>query len=263
MIIFDYSLILIVGILIGLIGAGGSTFLLPLLVYIFHIPILTASTYVLTIVMISSAANVIFKKNYKFVNLKIIIFFGLSSFVSIFLTRKYIIHYLPDTFFKYNNFILTKDTVLLIGFSFLLIYFANNITHNKPVSKKIKTTNKEKVIAGFTVGILTGLFGIGGGFIYVPFFMRKFKLNFKVAVINSMFLVTVSCFFSLGIDLTQHPTFDFKFLIPLIIISTIGSIIGGYIRLYIHHLKIIRFFSYLTYALGIFIFIDQIVKLLK
>lgn len=107
--IIGYIASILIGVLLGLIGGGGSILTVPVLVYLFAVLPVTATAYSLFIVGTTSIVGSItyFKKG--LVNIKTAVVFGIPSIFAVFLTRKYILPAIPDSLFTLAEFEVTKD----------------------------------------------------------------------------------------------------------------------------------------------------------
>src|SRR5688572_33438747 len=85
-----------IGLILGLLGGGGSILSIPILVYLFHIDAVLASAYSLFIVGVTSFVGAVPKYKEHLVNVKTGILFGIPSIVSIFVTRRWIVPAIPD-----------------------------------------------------------------------------------------------------------------------------------------------------------------------
>src|SRR6476661_1901230 len=96
--IAGYLAAALIGISLGLIGGGGSILTMPVLVYLFRISPSLATSYSLFVVGSTSLVGAL--NNYKngFISLRTALLFGVSSIVTVFLTRKFIIPKLPKEF---------------------------------------------------------------------------------------------------------------------------------------------------------------------
>ena len=92
---FGYLASVLIGITLGLIGGGGSILTVPVLVYLFHIDPLLATSYSLFIVGTTSAVGAVpyFKNN--LVDFQTALYFGLPSIITVFLTRLFVIEAIP------------------------------------------------------------------------------------------------------------------------------------------------------------------------
>lgn len=89
--IIGYISSILIEISLGLIGSGGSILTLPVLVYMFGVDAVIATSYSLFIVGFTSAIGSVgyFKKG--LVNIKTAVVFGIPSIIAVFLTRAYIV----------------------------------------------------------------------------------------------------------------------------------------------------------------------------
>lgn len=92
--------------------------------------------------------------------------------------------------------------------------------------KKRKNTNMKNRVIGFIAGIISGLFGAGGGMILVPAFSFFNKMNEKEARATSIFcilpLVIVSCIIYL-----KNEYINWNIGIKCAMGGIIGGIIGS------------------------------------
>src|SRR5690606_28826899 len=118
--ILGYFASVCIGLILGMMGGGGSTLAIPILVYLFHIDVVTASAYSLFIVGVTSFAGAIPKYRENRVSLYTGMVFGFPSIVAIFVTRKWIIPAIPEIVVHAQSFILTKRVLLLGIFAVLM-----------------------------------------------------------------------------------------------------------------------------------------------
>ena len=105
---------ILIGITLGLIGSGGSILAVPVLVYLFRVDAILATSYSLFIVGFTSAVGSVAYFRKGLVNIKTAIIFGTPSVISIFLTRAYIVPAFPNEVFTVGDFIVTKSMFLLL-----------------------------------------------------------------------------------------------------------------------------------------------------
>ena len=91
-----YIAAVFIGIVLGMMGGGGSILTVPVLVYLFHVSPLTATTYSLFIVGVTSLAGGTRAYIKKLVDFKAVSEFGIPSIFSIFVTRHYILPAIPE-----------------------------------------------------------------------------------------------------------------------------------------------------------------------
>ncbi|MBA4057825.1 MAG: permease, partial [Marivirga sp.] len=105
--IIGYIASVCIGLILGLLGGGGSILTIPILVYIFHIDIVVASAYSLFIVGITSFVGAGLKYKQQRVDVKTGIYFAIPSIISIFVTRKWLIPAIPEIVIQLDSFVLT------------------------------------------------------------------------------------------------------------------------------------------------------------
>lgn len=134
-----YIASVLIGITLGLIGGGGSILTVPVLVYLFETEVVSATAYSLFIVGITSVVGSVsyFKKGQ--VNLKTAAIFGIPSIAAVYLTRAFIIPAIPETVLETGSFTLSKNLLLLLLFSVLMIFSAFGM-----IRKKEKSPGKDK-----------------------------------------------------------------------------------------------------------------------
>ena len=117
-----YLAAIVIGISLGLIGGGGSILTVPVLVYLFRIDAVLATSYSLFIVGTTSAIGSVtyFKKG--LVNIKTAIVFGIPSILAVFLTRAFLVPAIPLEVLQVGDFLITKSILLMLLFAVLMIF---------------------------------------------------------------------------------------------------------------------------------------------
>src|SRR5690606_32215264 len=95
--IVGYLAIILAGVSIGLIGAGGGVLTVPLLVYLFAVNPVLATAYSLLLVGSTSLVGVIPKYLRDNIPFETAVIFGVPSMVCVFLTRKFILPEIAQT----------------------------------------------------------------------------------------------------------------------------------------------------------------------
>jgi len=82
------------------------------------------------------------------------------------------------------------------------------------------------VLAGSGVGLLTGFFGVGGGFVIVPALVLALRFSMPEAVGTSLLVITINAVIALGSRLDAG-SIDWATVIPFTIASVGGVVAGG------------------------------------
>src|SRR4030095_3804550 len=141
--IAGYIAAVFIGIVLGMMGGGGSILTVPVLVYLLHLDAIAATTYSLFIVGITSLTGGTRAYIKKQVDFKTVSEFGIPSIFSIFITRHFILPAIPEKLFSVGNMEFTRDTMLIVVFAFLMfaasafmIFNGDDENKNVPVSQE-------------------------------------------------------------------------------------------------------------------------------
>jgi uncharacterized membrane protein YfcA len=184
----DILLSLLLGALIGFslasVGAGGAIIAVPGLVALFNLSAISATTSSLIVVGVSALTGAIMRRQTG-INIKLGIQFSLIGVLGTFLGT-YLVKLFPET------------SIYLL-FSFLMIVSAITTWRKKPVNESnTKRHNPFTIfLVASSVGILTGLLGIGGGFLIVPALVLFLKVPANVAVGTSLVAITTNTLLAL------------------------------------------------------------------
>lgn len=257
--VLGYFASVCVGVILGLLGGGGSILCIPILVYLFHVDVVTASAYSLFIVGVTSLAGTTQKYRENLVSLQTAMVFGIPSIAAIFTTRKWIIPAIPEVIFQTEGYLFTKRILLLGIFAVLMIISATVMIRSKgapePEDQEFQTFTL--VVEGILIGFLTGLVGAGGGFLIIPALVLLTGLPFKTAVGTSLFIIAVNSLVGFLGDVFNY-SMDWPFLITLTALAVAGIVVGNLLSRRINSSRLRIAFGWLTLLMGIFILIREL-----
>ncbi|MBN8784398.1 MAG: sulfite exporter TauE/SafE family protein [Terrimonas ferruginea] len=259
MIISGYLASILIGISLGLIGGGGSILTVPVLVYLFSLDAVLATTYSLFIVGSTSVAGSVSYFLKGLVNLKISVFFGLPSVAAVLLTRRFILPAIPSHILTLGGFTLTRSILLMLLFAVLMILASWSMI-KKDGRKASVPANRSPValvgLQGTATGLITGLIGAGGGFLIIPALVNILKLPMKTAVGTSLFIIAINSltgfFFSL-----EHQPVQWPFLLTITAIATAGILIGSLLAAKIDGRKLKPAFGWFVLVMGLYIIVKE------
>ena len=119
--IAGYIAALLVGISLGLIGGGGSILTVPVLVYLFGISPILATSYSLFIVGSTSLIGSFNSWRNGLVDFHTVTLFGISSIITVFTTRKFILPRVPENIII-GNITLHFSVLTMVMFAMLMIF---------------------------------------------------------------------------------------------------------------------------------------------
>lgn len=242
-----------IGITLGLIGGGGSILTVPILVYLFGVNPELATSYSLFIVGIT--AGIGSYKQYVFRNLKLkeAFYFAIPSVVSILLVRKFFLPLLPETLFRIGDTVITKDILIMLVFALLMLGASRAMIMSKPKIVETETNYAKLALIGFSVGLLTGFLGAGGGFLIIPALIFFGGINIKPAIGTSLLIIAINSLLGFTGDLFGHIKIDVIFLLSITMMAVIGMLIGSMLSKKTDGSKLKTAFGWFVLLMGLFI----------
>ena len=259
--LFGYASAILVGLVIGLAGGGGSILTLPIFVYIFHIPTVLATTYSLFVVGSTSlvgSVNHIWKKR---VDFQVTAVFALPSFLSVYLSRRFLVPALPDPLLQIGTYTLAKSNAILYFFAFVMIVAARAMIRNDRPEQGEAADGRPRystlALDGLAVGLLTGTIGAGGGFLIVPMLVLLAGLPIHRAVATSVLIIAVNSFVGFLGDI-HHTNLNWNFLLPFTGLSIGGIFIGMYLARFIAPNKLKKGFGWFVLAVAGYMIVREL-----
>lgn len=255
-----YFSAIVIGLVMGLIGGGGSILSVPIFVYVFGFDAVTATALSLFVVGITSLVGSVGFIRQKQVDFRTAFTFGIPSILGVLFSRRLVLPHLPDYIINRWGITLTKDMFLLLLFSILMLIASYKMIRKikSPKLKEDKETNYTILVSqGLLVGIVTGLIGAGGGFLIVPALVMLLGLNMKRAVATSLFIISMNSIlgFISTVKMVKH---DWTFLLTFTSLSVIGIFIGIGISKKMDGRKLKPLFGWIVLVMGLFIIIKEI-----
>lgn len=256
--IAGYIASVFIGLILGILGGGGSILSIPILVYLFKLDPVTASAYSLFIVGITSFIGAVPKYREHLVDIRTGITFGIPSVATIFSTRKWIVPAIPQEIFQVGDFIITKRILLLCVFAILMIIASvAMIMGRREQDYEGHSNTILTIIQGILIGFLTGLVGAGGGFLIIPALVLLTGLKFKTAVGTSLFIIAVNSLLGFLGDVLNY-RIDWSFLMIITSLAVTGILIGNVIARKLPSGNLRKVFGYFTLFMGAWILLKEI-----
>lgn len=238
--------------------AGDDSILtVPVLVYLFGISPLTAISYSLFVVGSTSLVGTLNSYRKGLVDIRTTFLFGISSLITVFVTRKFIIIIpLIPKHFVVGGFTISFDILTMVLFAVLMLVASISMIKNKSVREEGTHTNKPNSILfllGIAIGLITGFLGAGGGFLLIPALVLYLHLPMQKAVGTSLLIIALVGF--LG-DTGLYKT-DWIFLIVISLIAITGVIAGGLLGKKIRGENLKKGFGWFVLLMGIYIIVKE------
>lgn len=273
--IIAVALGLLVGLSLGALGGGGSTLAVPILVFVAGLDAQDATTASLLVVGVASAIGVVGHFRNGNVRLGAGIAFGaagiVGSRIGLVLNRS------------------LDENALLLAFSVLIVFVAvrmyRSVDTTKPAidagdssdedhvdpptatgTAGVSTLNRSATTTRFdlsaaaivklagaatAVGLLTGLFGVGGGFAVVPALTLLLKFPAKQAIGTSLVVIAINAAIALAMR-SGDLDFDWAVVGPFLVTVTLGVLVGTRIAKGIDADRLTRAFAVMLGAVAIY-----------
>ena len=169
-----------IGSVLGFVGAGGAMLSVPILIYIFHFSAAQATTAALAIVFLAALAGVL----PKFKSGDVLIREGVSVWAIGFLANV-------------GGAALSKhlsDSFITTGFAAVMAVAGTSMLR-APIKDHPEKRMRPAalIIVSLIIGSLTGVFGIGGGFLAIPVLVLFYHTPQKKAAGTSLLIITLNC----------------------------------------------------------------------
>ena len=260
--ILGYLAAVLIGISLGLIGGGGSILTVPVLVYLFRVDAVLATSYSLFVVGATSLVGAY--KNYRkgFVDIKTALIFGSASITTVLLTRRFLIPLIPSIIWTDGSIIITRSLVTMVLFAALMLMASVSMIKGNKSATESTPENKGSVLPsllsyGIAIGLVTGLLGAGGGFLLIPALVLLLKMPMKNAVGTSLFIIALNSLIGFLGDIGQV-NINWAFLLTITAIAVAGILAGTWMSKKIPGEKLKTGFGWFVLIMAVYILIKEL-----
>lgn len=246
---------LLIGVLLGLLGGGGSILAVPALVYGVGMPLASAIPTSLLVVGVSSASAVLPRLRQQQVQWRLAVVFGGAG--------------APAAFAGAAVNRLLDPRVVLIGFAMMMVAAGIRMLRDQvPVGGDCALPGgrvnwrgclPKAIGSGVVVGFLTGLFGVGGGFLIIPALVLLLGLPMAVAVGTSLLIIVINSAAGFAAH-AGDAQLDYQVAGAFTAAAVIGSLVAARFATRLPADRLRRWFAYLVFAVAAFVIIEAIVN---
>ncbi|MDX2362408.1 MAG: sulfite exporter TauE/SafE family protein [Crocinitomicaceae bacterium] len=248
---------LLIGIVLGLVGGGGSILTVPLVNQFFGTSMLIATTYSLFVVAIASGIGVLQRLPKHQIDFKRGIIFAVPSMITAFLIRGFVMPMFPISL-AISDWVLSRDVLITILLIVVMFYTAIRtlVGRKKEQPAEAVSTPVGLIVAfGILTGLLSGFIGAGGGFIIVPILLRM-GLDMKKAVGTSMLIICIQSAVALmgdflNEDVRASGAIDWTILLSITGVTVVGVFLGTHMQNYFSAKWLRKFFSLVLIGVAI------------
>jgi len=228
-----------VGSILGLVGAGGAMLTVPILLYLFHYSAIHATTASLAVVFVAALFSVIPKARTKDV-----------------LYREAFTVWALGLVTNLGGSILAKHfapSVITSGFAVILIVAGSSMLRGNIADRpERKIPLVILLVISLVIGAMTGVFGIGGGFLAIPVLVLFFHTPQNKAAGTSLLIIALNCLTSfLGHHSIWH---EIRWSIPstIALSAVVVSTIASHFSKRVPATQLRRAFAGVLYAIALF-----------
>ena len=244
-----YLLAALIGLSLAIMGGGGSILTVPIFVYVMHFEPKTAIAMSLPVVGFTSLAGAVNHWREGNFDLRAALTFGALAMAGAYLGARLAAH-IPGIV-----------QLTLLG---LVMLVSGALMLRRPVgAKTVPAENDAKgstlasrilpiAIVGLSVGMLTGIVGIGGGFLFVPALVLLARLPMKTAVGTSLLVIALN---TAAGSIGYHGQVDvpWRVVLTFTAIAIVGILVGTRVVRFVSQLALRRAFAYFLFAMAAFI----------
>lgn len=240
---------LAIGAVLGGLGGGGAVLTVPVLVYLFGQSAQEATTGSLLIVGVTAVIGALGHARAGNVRWRVGAAFGgagvLAAYAGTLLNRR------------------LDEDLLLLGFALVMVLAAGAMLRQgepRPRHRSRAATVAYVALTGLGVGFLTGLFGVGGGFVIVPALVLALRLPMPVAVGTSLVVISIVSAASLA-SRADDLDLDWAVIAPFTAAAVAGTFAGQRIGERVSGPTLTRAFAVLLLLVAAFVGVHSAVSL--
>lgn len=223
-----YLAALLIGIVMGVTGSGGSVMAIPVLNYLFLMNINATTTHALFVVAVSSTAGVLLNMRKGNMEWSLVLLFASPMIVAVYLVRTLLLPAIPDILVEWHSVSISRDLGITLFFCISMaaasVYMIAD-TSLKEAGEHQKYRLTRALLASTGIGAATGITGIGGGFLIVPALSGLLRVPMKDAISTSLLIVAVKSYVGFIGDL-ESVSIEWRILLRFTAIAVIGMLLG-------------------------------------
>mgnify|MGYP003383456016 FL=1 len=239
---------MVIGAVLGFIGAGGAVVAVPAFIYLFGFTPLEATTASLAVVAVSAGSGAIPRFKAHQVRLRqALLFWGLG---------------IVGTFAGARLATVLPEKVVLAGFAVVMLGAAVAMWRKSSAvepSAERRTAPWLLPVVAVAIGLLTGIFGVGGGFLIVPALVLVFGFPFGIATGTSLVVVALNSLTALAFKFDTVSQVEWHVPLLVIVGGLVGSVVASALNTGISQQLLERAFAVLLVVLAVWMALQTLV----
>ena len=240
---------LAIGVIVGAVGGGGAILALPVLVYVLGEPVGPASTASLVVVSVAAAIGAGELARHGRVCWRLAFTFAAPAVLGS------IVGTAASHEIGGRALILAFIPVMLLA----AVLTWRNAGEGGEGGPCPEPPLPRTAGAGLLVGMLTGFFGVGGGFVIVPVLTVWLGAPFRRAVATSLVIITITGIAALASHLAAGSRPDLAITVSLSLATGVGALLGTRVAERVPQASLRRGFALLVAAVALALLVDALV----
>ncbi len=249
--LLGFLLALLVGLALGILGGGGSILTVPIFVYLLDFDPKTAIAMSLGVVGVVSLAGAVSHAREGNIDGRVALLFGSVAMAGTYLGARL-------SAFVSGTFQLTLFAVVMLLAAFFMFRGRSESDETSP-PPGLKGRWLLIIVEGIGVGVLTGLVGVGGGFMIVPALVLLAGIPMKVAIGTSLLIISMKSAAGFYGYLGQV-TVDWSFMAAFSGAAVIGILLGSRLVRFIPQGALRKAFAVFLVVMGALILYQNLVQ---
>jgi len=243
------ALALLVGFVLGLLGGGGSVLTVPILIYALHVPVKPAIAMSLVVVGLVAFIGFLGHARQRTVSKRVALIFGPPAVAAAYAGARIARHVPPHVqLVLFALFGLTGSA---------LMFRAAMKMSGKPDAAPFEFRADTRTVVllaleGIGVGLITGLIGVGGGFLIVPALVFVARLPMRLAIGTSLLVITLNALSGFAGYVGTVPI-DWHLVTWFTTIAAVGSIVGTLISKQVPQKRLKEVFGVLLIGVSLYV----------
>lgn len=249
MTVLGASLALVVGFVLGLLGGGGSVLTVPILIYALHVPVKPAIAMSLCVVGLVAFIGFLSHAWQGTVATRVALVFGPFAVAAAYLGARIARHIPEDVqLVMFALFGLVGSAMMFRG-----AMQTKRGPDAAPYEFHVDSTNLPRIaLDAMGIGLLTGLIGVGGGFLIVPALVFVTKLPMRLAIGTSLLVITMNALAGFA-GYAGTVVIDWNLVGWFTGIAAIGSIIGTLVSKRVPQRRLKEVFGVLLIGVSLYV----------
>ena len=242
-------LALLVGLSLGLLGGGGSILTVPILIYALQVPVKPAIAMSLCVVGLVALIGFLSHLRQRTVAPHVALVFGPFAAIAAFAGARIAKHIPSTAQLVVFAIVGLAGSVLMLRGGFRRDAVAQGGAYEFRADAR---TLILLALQGMGVGLLTGIIGIGGGFLIVPALVLVAKLPMRLAIGTSLLVITINALSGFA-GYLGHTEVDWTLVASFTAIAGVGSVTGTLLSKRVPQQRLRQVFGYLLIVVSIYV----------